>query len=68
MSYPATNVCPKEKRAEAQSCGDLAATFRSMEEKAMKKATAITCVFLDIGEVLLTGGWDHHARERAATN
>ena len=32
----------------------------------MKKVTAITCVFLDIGGVLLTDGWDHHARERAA--
>jgi putative hydrolase of the HAD superfamily len=32
----------------------------------MKKATAITCVFLDIGGVLLTDGWDHHARKRAA--
>ena len=27
---------------------------------------AITCVFLDIGGVLLTDGWDHHARRRAA--
>jgi putative hydrolase of the HAD superfamily len=34
----------------------------------MKKATAITCVFLDIGGVLLTDGWDHHARKRAAMN
>jgi putative hydrolase of the HAD superfamily len=34
----------------------------------MKKATAITCVFLDIGGVLLSDGWDHHARKRAATN
>jgi len=34
----------------------------------MKKATAITCVFLDIGGVLLTDGWDRHARKRAATN
>ena len=34
----------------------------------MKKATPITCVFLDIGGVLLTNGWDHHARKRAATN
>ena len=34
----------------------------------MKKVTAITCVFLDIGGVLLTNGWDHHARKRAATN
>ena len=34
----------------------------------MKKATAITCLFLDIGGVLLTDGWDHHARKRAAMN
>ena len=34
----------------------------------MKKANAITCIFLDIGGVLLTNGWDHHARKRAATN
>ena len=34
----------------------------------MKKATAITCLFVDIGGVLLTDGWDHHARKRAATN
>ena len=34
----------------------------------MKKATAITCLFLDIGGVLLTNGWDHHARKRAATH
>jgi putative hydrolase of the HAD superfamily len=32
------------------------------------KATAITCLFLDIGGVLLTNGWDHHARQRAAMN
>jgi xylulose-5-phosphate/fructose-6-phosphate phosphoketolase len=34
----------------------------------MTKATAITCLFLDIGGVLLTDGWDHHARKRAATH
>jgi putative hydrolase of the HAD superfamily len=34
----------------------------------MKKATPTTCLFLDIGGVLLTDGWDHHARKRAATN
>ena len=28
---------------------------------------AITCLFLDIGGVLLTDGWDRHARKRAAT-
>ena len=33
----------------------------------MKKPTAISCVFLDIGGVLLTNGWDHHARLRATT-
>jgi putative hydrolase of the HAD superfamily len=32
----------------------------------MKKAIPITCLFLDIGGVLLTDGWDHHARRRAA--
>jgi putative hydrolase of the HAD superfamily len=42
--------------------------IRSTGEKTMKKATAITCMFLDIGGVLLTDGWDHHARKRAATN
>jgi putative hydrolase of the HAD superfamily len=31
----------------------------------MKKAPAITCLFVDIGGVLLTNGWDHHARRRA---
>lgn len=34
----------------------------------MKKATAITCVLLDIGGVLLTNGWDHLVRRRAAAN
>jgi putative hydrolase of the HAD superfamily len=34
----------------------------------MKKTTAISCVFLDIGGVLLTDGWDHLARKRAAKN
>ncbi|MBI2883103.1 MAG: HAD family phosphatase [Candidatus Methylomirabilis oxyfera] len=34
----------------------------------MKRSTEITTLFLDIGGVLLTNGWDHHARKRAATN
>ena len=34
----------------------------------MKKATAIACLFVDVGGVLLTNGWDHHARRRAAKN
>jgi HAD superfamily hydrolase (TIGR01509 family) len=46
----------------------MAAMILSAEEKTMKKATAITCLFLDIGGVLLTNGWDHLARKRAATN
>jgi putative hydrolase of the HAD superfamily len=33
----------------------------------MKRSTDITTLFLDIGGVLLTDGWDHQARERAAT-
>jgi len=42
--------------------------IRSREQKSMKKAPVITCLFLDIGGVLLTDGWDHHARKRAAKN
>ena len=41
--------------------------IRSTEGKMTKKATEIICVFLDIGGVLLTNGWDHDARKRAAT-
>jgi putative hydrolase of the HAD superfamily len=32
----------------------------------MKKAVPITTLFLDIGDVLLTDGWDYNARGRAA--
>ncbi len=34
----------------------------------MKRKKPITTLFLDIGGVLLTDGWDHHARRRAAKN
>jgi len=34
----------------------------------MQQAAIPTCLFLDIGGVLLTDGWDHHSRERAATH
>jgi len=34
----------------------------------MKSAKPITTLFLDIGGVLLTDGWDHQARKRAAAN
>jgi HAD superfamily hydrolase (TIGR01509 family) len=32
------------------------------------RPTEITTLFLDVGGVLLTNGWDHHARRRAAKN
>jgi hypothetical protein len=31
----------------------------------MKRAIPITTLFLDIGGVLITDGWDHHARKRS---
>ena len=34
----------------------------------MKRSTDITTLFVDVGGVLLTNGWDHHARRRAAKN
>ena len=34
----------------------------------MKRSAPITALFLDIGGVLLTDGWDHHARKRAANH
>ena len=34
----------------------------------MKRTSPITTLFLDIGGVLLTDGWDHNARKRAAAN
>jgi putative hydrolase of the HAD superfamily len=40
----------------------------SPEEKIPKKENEITCMFLDVGGVLLSDGWDHHARKRAAIN
>jgi putative hydrolase of the HAD superfamily len=38
------------------------------EGDTVKKAPKITCLFLDIGGVLLTNGWDHHSRRRAAAH
>lgn len=46
----------------------MAAMIRSKDEYMRKKAAATTCLFLDIGGVLLTNGWDHQARKGAATN
>jgi putative hydrolase of the HAD superfamily len=38
-----------------------------MRGKTMNKKTAITCIFLDIGGVLLSDGWSHEFRKLAAT-
>jgi HAD superfamily hydrolase (TIGR01509 family) len=40
--------------------------IRWTKEETMKKATAITCMFLDIGGVLLTDGWSRSAGKLAA--
>jgi putative hydrolase of the HAD superfamily len=34
----------------------------------IRKVSPITCLFLDVGGVLLTNGWDHPARKRAAVH
>lgn len=34
----------------------------------MSSVPKISCLFMDIGGVLLSNGWDHHARKRAARN
>ncbi|MGC1454746.1 MAG: HAD family phosphatase [Nitrospirota bacterium] len=34
----------------------------------MRRTIPVTALFLDIGGVLLSNGWDHHARKRAARN
>jgi putative hydrolase of the HAD superfamily len=34
----------------------------------MKRSNPITTLFLDVGGVLLTNGWDHQARKRAAAH
>jgi len=39
-----------------------------MKSGQTKRAIPITTLFVDIGGVLLTNGWDHHARKRAATH
>ena len=42
------------------------AAVTQSRNKTMKKVTAITCVFVDIGGVPLTDGWNRHSRKRAA--
>jgi hypothetical protein len=43
------------------------AVARPSQDDQRRSAIQITTLFLDIGGVLLTNGWDHHARKRAAT-
>ena len=38
------------------------------QNEQIKRVLPITALFVDIGGVLLTNGWDHHARKRAAMN
>ena len=67
--YGASDTALRRRGGSPRSrSNSVAAVIRSTDEKTMKKAAAITCVFLDIGGVLLTNGWDRHARKRAATN
>ncbi|MGZ8928245.1 MAG: hypothetical protein ACXW03_07300, partial [Methylobacter sp.] len=40
----------------------------TMIKNATNKTSVITCLFVDIGGVLLTNGWDHHLRKQAATD
>lgn len=46
----------------------MTATIPSTKGEAVERAGSITCLFLDIGGVLLTDGWDRRARKRAATH
>jgi putative hydrolase of the HAD superfamily len=45
----------------------MASIIRPTRHQSDGEKASITCLFLDIGGVLLTDGWDRHARQRAAT-
>ena len=42
--------------------------MQAAEDETMQKATSITCLFVDIGGVLLTDGWDREARKLAVAH
>jgi putative hydrolase of the HAD superfamily len=44
----------------------MAAKTGSARRQDNRECSPVTCLFLDIGGVLLTDGWDRHARQRAA--
>ncbi len=39
-----------------------------MKKASLKGQSEVSCIFVDIGGVLLTNGWDHHARRRAVAH
>lgn len=48
--------------------GDVIDVRPSLTTGERRMRTTTTCLFLDIGGVLLTNGWDHHARRRAVVH
>jgi putative hydrolase of the HAD superfamily len=48
--------------------GDVIDVRPSLTTGERRLRTTTTCLFLDVGGVLLTNGWDHHARRRAVAN
>ena len=56
------------KRGEDSLTNELSQMANGIDGGQMKSEIPITTLFLDVGGVLLSNGWDHHARERAATN
>jgi putative hydrolase of the HAD superfamily len=46
--------------------GQMPAIIQTRKSEAMGKERSITCLFVDIGGVLLTDGWNRHARKGAS--
>jgi putative hydrolase of the HAD superfamily len=42
--------------------------MQAAEDETMQKATPITCLFVDIGGVLLTDGWGRESRKLAVAH
>ena len=57
---------PRWRRDTAGGGANLLAGMIAGTEGTMKRKTSIRCLFLDIGGVLLSDGWDRRARKRAA--
>ena len=52
----------------SQQIGALEKRWRSCTGVEIRREVPVTTLFVDVGGVLLTNGWDHHARRRAAKN